>query len=207
MPSSSRILRFTPLLKPAFWMMLGLMTISVFLYTELPFADFRNPDHERHVRMGAALGLHALLGTIAIGAGPLQFSRRIRQRFPLAHRGVGIAYVLSVLAAAPLGVEMAAVVQSPLLFATCIQAATWFLTTLAAYVTACNRHYAAHRQWMIRSYAVTFTFILLRVPNPWPVWKKMPEDTYSLVMMLVTFLCILIPDLVFQWPQISRRRA
>jgi hypothetical protein len=40
-----------------------------------------------------------------------------------------------------------------------MQAAAWIVCTTAAFITARNRQIAQHRQWMVRSYAVTFTFV------------------------------------------------
>ena len=59
--------------------------------------------------------------------------------------------------------------------------AAWIVCTTAAFITARNRHIVQHRQWMIRSYAVTFTFVSSRVLNLWPRYWSHLGDALSAV--------------------------
>jgi hypothetical protein len=43
-------------------------------------------------------------------------------------------------------------------------------------ITARNRQIAQHRQWMVRCYAVTFTFVSSRLLNLWPRYRSHPGD-------------------------------
>jgi hypothetical protein len=42
-------------------------------------------------------------------------------------------------------------------------AAAWFLTTTVAFAAVRNRNVQIHREWMVRSYAITTTFVTTRV--------------------------------------------
>lgn len=42
-------------------------------------------------------------------------------------------------------------------------ATAWFLTTAVAFAAVRNRNVQIHREWMVRSYAVTTTFVTTRV--------------------------------------------
>ena len=74
-----------------------------------------------------------------------------------------------------------------------MQAAAWIVCTTAAFITARNRQFAQHRQWMIRSYAVTFTFVSSRVLNLWPRYWSHLGDTLSAVGVIaftLEFRCL-----------------
>jgi hypothetical protein len=62
-----------------------------------------------------------------------------------------------------------------------MQAAAWIVCTTAAFITARNRQIAQHRQWMVRAYAVTFTFVSSRVLNLWPLYWSHLGDTLAAV--------------------------
>ncbi len=66
-----------------------------------------------------------------------------------------------------------------------MQAAAWVVCTAAAVITARNRQIVRHREWMIRSYAVTFTFVSSRVLNLWPLYWSHLNDSLAAVGLIV----------------------
>jgi len=151
--------------KWALWVVMGIMTLS--LFTVFEYSNYPN-SHDRFWDERYILVPHIVFGLIALLAGPFQFSSRFRQRNLALHRLLGKVYVVSVLIAAPLGFILT-LIRPPLLeFAVGVQASLWFLTTIVAFVTARNRQINHHRQWMVRSYAVTFFFVSDRVPFEFP---------------------------------------
>lgn len=191
-----------------FWIALFLMAVSVFIYTELPYAYPGRPEHAHLVSIGWLIIPHFLGGLLALLTGPIQFSTRFRKRHLSLHRLIGRVYVFSVFTASFCAflIELRIHYTLILLIANLLQTITWFLATLAALLTARNRHIQAHRQWMIRSYAITFTFILLRLPNPWPPWAHMGGNLFALGLVVSTFLAVFIPDLLFNWREYISRR-
>ena len=118
---------------------------------------------------------HILFGLTALLGGPLQFSSRLRRRSPQLHRVLGRVYVSSVFISAAFALYMSFARQD--MVWTWVHAVVWAGCTLAALLLARNRQMVQRRQWMIRSYAVTFSFILLRIFKPWPAYRNMtPMD-------------------------------
>jgi uncharacterized membrane protein len=195
--------------KTALWMSLGLTALFVFVTSEVLLAIDYPMYHAYRLQVIADLHLlipHTLCGAIALLAGPIQFSSRIRQRHGKFHRALGRIYVISVFIGALTGVALAA--GRPGMPGTSMQAAAWIVCTSAAFVTARNRQIVQHRQWMIRSYAVTFTFVSSRVLNLWPRYWSHLGDTLSAVGVIAfTLVSLLIVDLGLNWRELTSRRA
>jgi hypothetical protein len=202
-PSSSRS-KF----KTVLWISLGLTALFVFLTSEvLLFTDFPM-YHAYRLQVIADRHLlipHTLAGTFALLAGPLQFSSRFRSRHLQLHRILGRIYVLSVFIGAATGVALA--FGRPGFPGTCGQAAAWVVCTTAALITVRNRHIVQHRQWMARSYAVTFTFVSSRVLNLWPpYWSHLGDSLSAVGVIAFTLASLLIVDLGLNWHELSTRR-
>ena len=60
---------------------------------------------------------------------------------------------------------------------------------------------------MIRSYAMTFTFILLRVPNFWPAYFNISNANFTLVDIIVSSAAVFLPTFAFNWRELTTRRA
>jgi uncharacterized membrane protein len=194
-------------MKPALWATMGVMTISVTLYSEIPFLQFP----ELHPLLRADIWIlipHILGGTLALIIGPAQFSSRLRRRNIKLHRMLGRVYVYSVFVAAPLGIIMAMHGHKHMFtLAISVQSGTWILTTAMAFITARNRQIQQHREWMVRSYAVTFTFITTRFPRPIPAWRNVSAPMFAMEIVCMTFLAILVSDIALHWQQLTTRRG
>lgn len=194
--------------KITLWVSLGLITLFVFITSEvLLFTDYPM-YHAYRLQVIADRHLlipHALAGTTALLIGPLQFSSRFRQRFLKLHRVLGRVYVISVFVGSFTGIALAA--GRPGLPGTSMQAAAWIVCTTAAFITARNRQIAAHRQWMARSYAVTFTFVSSRVLNLWPpYWSHLGDALAGLGVIAFTLASLLIVDIALNWHELTGRR-
>jgi len=195
--------------KSTLWLAMGAMVLSVLVLTELPMLR-PGPRHSHLFLIRWLIVPHALAGMLALLIGPVQFSSRVRRRWLRLHRLLGRIYVGSVFVASALAIAM--IIYShfkPVLFvANVVQSGAWSMVTLAALLTARNRHIVQHRQWMIRSYAITFTFILLRVPRPLHMWSaNVTGDMSGVSIIVATFLAVLVPDIAFQWRELTTRRT
>jgi len=203
-PSSKRS-RF----KTGLWVFLGLVTLFVFITSEVLLVTDYPMYHAYRLQVIADRGLlvpHTICGVLALLAGPIQFSSRIRQRHLKFHRVLGRLYVISVFIGAATGVALAA--GRPGFPGTSGQAAAWVICTTAALITARNRQIVQHRQWMARSYAVTFTFVSSRVLNLWPRYWSHLGDTLSAVGVIAfTLISLLIVDLGLNWHELTTRRG
>lgn len=195
--------------KIALWLALGLTTLFVFITSEVFLAADYPMYHLYRLQVIADRGLlipHTLCGSIALLAGPLQFSSRFRERHLQIHRVLGRMYVIAVFIGAFTGVALAA--GRPGLPGTSMQAGAWVVCTTAALITARNRQIFQHRQWMIRSYAVTFTFVSSRVLNLWPrYWSHLGDTFAAFGVAGFTLASLLVVDLGFNWHELTTRRA
>jgi uncharacterized membrane protein len=109
--------------------------------------------------------IHAAAAGLALALGPWQFVYAIRVRWPKVHRTIGKAYVLACVVGGVSGVVLAlGTAQGPVarwgFFALAVG---WLTTTTLAYMTARRRNFSAHRKWMIRSFALAFAAVTLRI--------------------------------------------
>jgi uncharacterized membrane protein len=201
-PSSARS-RF----KTVLWISLGLTALFVFITSEVLLITDYPMYHAYRLQVIADRHLlipHTLCGVIALLAGPIQFSSRLRQRHLKFHRVLGRIYVISVFIGAGTGVALAS--GRPGFPGTSMQAAAWVVCTSAALITARNRQIIQHRQWMVRSYAVTFTFVSSRVLNLWPRYWSHLGDTFAAVGVIAfTLASLLIVDLGLNWRELTTR--
>src|SRR5271170_3128605 len=194
--------------KTILWTSLGLTVLFVFITSELLLVTDYPMYHAYRLQVIADRGLlipHTLCGLVALLAGPVQFSSRFRQRHLKFHRVLGRIYVISVFIGALSGIALAA--GRPGLPGTSMQAAAWIVCTTAAFVTARNRQIVQHRQWMARSYAVTFTFVSSRVLNLWPrYWSHLGDSLAAVGVIAFTLASLLIVDLSLNWRELITRR-
>jgi uncharacterized membrane protein len=110
---------------------------------------------------------HAFFGTFALLLGALQLHPRSRDRRTL-HRRIGTVYVISCAAVGAAGLYM-----SPFAFGGLVSRLGFatlgvflLVTTGRAYVLARQRRISEHRRWMLRSYALIFAAVTLRIELP-----------------------------------------
>jgi uncharacterized membrane protein len=109
--------------------------------------------------------LHISGGTVALLIGPWQFSQRLRQRHLTLHRLSGRVYLVAIACAASASFYLA--VRAPDGWAWGAGLAglgfAWLMTSGMAYYAVRQRQIQIHREWMVRSYIVTFAFVTDRV--------------------------------------------
>lgn len=112
--------------------------------------------------------LHVLGGTVALVLGPWQFWTRLRNRRPSLHRWLGRVYLVAILVGGATGLYMAALAFGglPTRIGFAGLAVMWLATGVMAYRRVRRGDYEAHREWMIRNYALTFAAVTLRLWLP-----------------------------------------
>lgn len=194
--------------KTILWIALGITVLFVFITSELLLITDYPMYHAYRLQVIADRHLlipHTLAGMLALFIGPIQFSSRFRQRHLKLHRVLGYIYVVSVFVGSYTGIALAT--GRPGLPGTSMQAAAWMVCTTAAFITARNRQIAVHRQWMARSYAVTFTFVSSRVLNLVPAyWSHLGDVLAAVGVIAFTLASLLIVDIGFNWRELTTRR-
>jgi uncharacterized membrane protein len=195
--------------KHLLWYALGLAGISVLIITDYPIVTHpKDPYTLKLIADRFLLIPHAIAGVLATALGPFQFSTRFRQRHLSLHRLMGKVYIVSICVAAPMaGILGMRGFTFPMQFMGIVQSSLWLLCTAAAFITARNRQIAVHRQWMVRSYAFTLNFILSRFLNFIPAYNNMSEVGLAMTLALLTACYFFIPDIVFNWRELTHRRA
>lgn len=194
--------------KMILWISLGLTVLFVFITSELLLITDYPMYHAYRLQVIADRDLlipHTIAGIFALLIGPINFSSRIRQRHTRLHRVLGYIYTISVFVGSYTGIALAA--GRPGLPGTSMQAAAWMVCTTAAFVAARHRQFTVHRQWMARSYAVTFTFISSRILNLWPAyWSHLGDVLSAVGVIAFTLASLLIVDISLNWHELTTRR-
>ncbi|HEY1447886.1 MAG TPA: DUF2306 domain-containing protein [Caulobacteraceae bacterium] len=139
------------------------------------------------------LYIHITGAATALLIGPLQFVPRIRQRRPV-HRWLGRIYVVGCLIGGAGGLVVAfGSTAGPIATAGFGSlAVTWIVTNVQGWRMARARRFDVHRAWMIRSFALTFAAVTLRLYLPLIQLTGAPfVDGYR----AISFLCW-IPNLI-----------
>jgi uncharacterized membrane protein len=187
------------------WFVLGLMALSVFVFVDLPLLTTVTEHGEHLAQELPVLVPHMICGFIALCIGPLQFSSRLRQANFKRHRILGRIYVGAVIAGAIGGYALVWRNYSPFGASVDVLASLWLITTVIAFIAARKRQIIQHRQWMIRSYAMTFFFVADRVPYEFPSFQPSPAGDVCLILTLC-ILALLIPDIAFTWSHLTGPR-
>jgi hypothetical protein len=129
-----------------------------------------------HIRIWKiAFYTHVFSSIFVLIAGFTQFSSYIQKHYRKIHRIIGKIYVADILFINfPAGMIMAwyANGELPAKTAFVILDSLWFWFTLKAFLEAKRRNFIAHKQFMMRSYALTFSAITLRT------WKLILSSAF-----------------------------
>lgn len=162
----------------------------------------------------AGLITHLCGGAVAISVGLIQIWLGLTNRVTALHRVLGKIYGTGVLIGSMGGFYLALTIPGHLaysagLFMLCV---AWVLTTSMALYSIRTRHIEQHREWMLRSYTVTFAFVTYRLASTWlSRWVHVPQDPVADDLdTLLAWACWALP-LLFAEPLIQlrslRRRA
>ena len=150
-----------------------------------------------------ALTVHAGAASTALLVGPFQFLAGLRTRRTGVHRWTGRLYVLACLVGGVSGAVLAGGAQTglPSTIGFGTLAVVWLFSTWRAYDLARQGRIAEHRRWMIRSFALTFAAVTLRLYLPFVFLSPLGYDNGYRV---VSFACW-IPNLVVAEMLVRRR--
>jgi uncharacterized membrane protein len=148
---------------------LGLLVGAYFLVTRIPrFLIVTEESYEAYFWPRVSMFLpHVLSGLLAITIGPLQLWAVVRNRYRTFHRVAGRTYVAAIAIGAVYGMALSLTAPQPVGYRAglfCL-AIAWLATTGMAFAAIRRRRITQHRQWMIRSYVVTFAFVTFRLGN------------------------------------------
>ena len=108
--------------------------------------------------------VHIAGGSVALLVGPLQLWLGETRSKLSWHRTLGTVYLLGVAVGVAGGYYLAFTIPSGWVYAAGLftLACAWTITTGMAYLAIRRRAIDQHREWMIRSYVVTLSFVVFR---------------------------------------------
>lgn len=113
----------------------------------------------------ASFATHVILASLALFIGALQFFPKLRAQRPSVHRWLGRVYGVSVLVAGVAGFIIGMHAEGGAIASTgfVLLSIAWVVVTAVAVQHARSGRFAEHSRWMIRSFALTFAGVTLRL--------------------------------------------
>lgn len=172
--------------------------LALFSYRYLLHVGAVPPVIDSNVLKNPWLLVHVAGAATALLVGPLQFSSRLRARFRWIHRWIGRIYVVSCLVGGVAGFLLALGAStgpiSTIGFGSL--AIVWIVTTSLAWRRAMQRHFAEHRVWIVRSFALTFAAVTLRLYLPMASLLAINfDDAYRVISFLAWVPNLLVAEL------------
>lgn len=171
------------------WSVMALLCAAIGLvsYRYLLFVGPLPPIIVGNTLLAPWLAVHVAAAATALILGPIQFLPGVRARYSTLHRWLGRTYVVACSIGGVAGFMLALGASTGWISTTGfgLLAITWTTTTALAWRSATQRNFAEHRAWMLRSFALTFAAVTLRLYLP--VAALLPvsfEDAYRAISFL-----------------------
>ena len=157
------------------------------------------PDFGPHItQRNMVLMAHISSSPVALILGILQLSSKRRAKNPALHRWFGRIYGVAILIGGISGLMLAVnALGGPVAgWGFGLLALVWMGVTANAIRLAISGNYTEHRKWMIRSFALTFAAVTLRL---YLVGFMIAGFEYAAASVFIAWMCW-VPNLVFaEW--------
>ena len=171
----------------------------IYNYSHDQFGDYYWPN--RWWLVGHLSG-----GMLAILLGPFQFISKFRNRYLKTHRLLGKIYIIAIIIGSLCAFYMSFTVARQVNIAWCIAlfflAFPWLISVLMAYRMIRNKRVQQHREWMIRSYVVTFAFVSFRFIEESSIARSLMEtfeERGPTVIWISWAVPLFITEVILQW--------
>ncbi len=158
------------------------------------------PDMDLHIaERRLAFLSHVIAASLALLFGVAQFLSGLRGKYPRVHRWTGRFYVVFVLVAGVAGFVLAFdAMGGPIAgWGFGLLSVLWVFTTLQGLRFARNRKFGDHRRWMMRSFALTFAAVTLRLQLAGMI--GIGQMTYADASLILAWSCW-VPNLILvEW--------
>jgi hypothetical protein len=188
------------------WVVAGSATvIALFSYRYVPGVGPLAPNVMANMFARGWLIIHVAAASTAMLLVAPQLLPGLRRKAPAFHRWSGRIYALACLVGATSGLALAiGSTAGPIATAGFgLLALAWFAATAMGWRTALQRRFAAHREWMIRSFALTLAAMSLRFQLPMiPLFELDFLPAYR----AISFLCW-VPNIILAelWVRQTRK--
>ena len=155
--------------------------------------------------------LHIVGGMVALLTGPVQLWLGLADRGMVWHRRMGIAYMTAVAVGSVGAFYLSTHTDFGWVFGAGLfgLAVAWVTTTTLAYLAIRRSLINQHKEWMIRSYVVTFAFVTFRVVQPALQAAQIgtPLEQLAVAAWACWALPLLVTELVIQGRKIVAVRG
>jgi hypothetical protein len=185
-----------------------------FVYDQAQYFVWTEQSYGYYWAYRAPLAIHVAGGVVALLTGVFQLWSGLNGSAMRTHPWTGRLYVGGVIVGS-LGAVALAISSTILTLAWDVGlislAIAWIGTTGTAFLCIRRRDLKAHKQWMIRSYIVTFAFVTFRIIVdylPYEAWWGISRGDMSQAMIWpVWVLPLLAYEISLQYRNLGARRA
>lgn len=180
------------------------------LHDALPYiSDYSEEAYRRYWPDRLALLIHILGGSIALLTGPFQLWSGFRRRCPRLHRSTGYAYIAGVALGASASFGLTFHTRPDFGLSLFVLAVMWWISVGMAFVAVRNSRFDAHREWMIRSYIITFAFVSYRYLVGLSVFRGLGSSREASVLWLSWVVPMMLLELYVQRERVApiKRRS
>jgi uncharacterized membrane protein len=160
-----------------FWIFLIVFGGRFIIKDALPYYGFTEDILGRWWDFKWSLIGHISGGLLAISIGPFQFWKAFRNKYLTTHRWLGRIYLVAILTGSVSSTHLAwtTALEVHWTWALALQglAFAWITTASMAYISVMRKRIQQHKDWMIRSYVVTFAFVTFRFLTELPMVKEL----------------------------------
>ena len=190
-------------------LLLGVASATlIWIRIALPVFSFSEPAAHAHGGHYPLVLWHAGGGTFMLFAGATALYMGLTRRFFGSHKIFGYAYLIGGGMGAVAAIVLIATrahVHLGINMATGTLAAAWLAVAAMAYRAIRNRQIEQHREWMIRSYVLTWTFVFCRLVQIVPSIAMSDADTIATVIWASWVIPMIVCELALQWRKGARR--
>ncbi|MBM3818940.1 MAG: DUF2306 domain-containing protein [Acidimicrobiia bacterium] len=198
---------------------LGVLAVSGLVFIAGFALPYLTLDQERFAGFWPIRGwllVHIAAGIGALLSGPLQLWWGLTDRRMETHRKLGIAYVACVAIGAVSGIPLAIYTERGVISSVALLGLVlaWALTTGMAFLAIRRHLHEQHKEWMIRSYVVTFAFVTARIGvGVFSVGLGAPPGTadfntaFAIALWLSWTVPLLVTEVILQGRKILAVRA
>lgn len=179
-------------------------------YLHYNAAAFTDPDRgaANYWSMRGWLLMHMTSGMTALLTGPWQFWTGFRMRYARLHRWTGRVFLCGVAVGSIGGFRMAVGTTFGWAFGFSLLAldTAWLTSAAMALYAILKGHVQVHKEWMVRTYVVTFAFVLQRLLfDYYPGARVQPDSDRATATVWASWVFPLLFTVLIQ--QLRRMRS
>jgi hypothetical protein len=192
---------------PLALVLLALFSVGMYFWFDAALRYFLHFDESvfrRYWPNRGWLTAHIAGGTLALLLGPFQFWTGLKLRQPKLHRLLGYTYALGILLGGATSFVLAFRASIPDFgFSLFFLGVAWWVTLGMALIAIRNRRFDAHRDWMIRSYIVTFGFVAFRYLVKWELLNGLGRGKLASVGWACWVVPLLFAEIFLHWKSVA----